>query len=123
MTVHYEVAGRGFPLLLLPGAAADGAAWRKAGYVELLADTFACVMVDPPGMGRSAEPGDDAAFGVGAIASAVVEVADELGLERFAIWGASAGGSAGIVVAAEYPDRVAALVLSGAWPGDLSRWR
>jgi pimeloyl-ACP methyl ester carboxylesterase len=123
MRLHHEVVGEGLPLLLLPGAAADGSAWREAGFVDALADAFTCVLIDPPGMGRTPWPDSDDAFTPGAIARAAVDIADGLGAARFAVWGSSAGAAPSIVLAAEHPDRVAALVLSGAWPADWSGWR
>ena len=123
MKLHHELAGRGVPLILLPGAAADGSAWRQAGFVDGLEDMFQCVMVDPPGMGLSGWPADNGAFAAGSIAHAVVDIADRLELERFVIWGASAGAAPAIVVAAEHPERVHALILSGAWPDDWRLWR
>ena len=60
---------------------------------------------------------------MGAIAEAVLGVADELGLERFAVWGVSAGGCAAMVLAAEHRERVERLVVSGAWPYDLEEHR
>jgi 3-oxoadipate enol-lactonase/4-carboxymuconolactone decarboxylase len=116
--LHYDVGGEGCPLLLLPGAAADGSVWLRAGFVSLLEDEFTCVLFDPPGIGLSEAPSDREASSVGAIADDVVALADELGFGRFALWGASAGGAVATVVAVEDPGRVAALVLSGAWPGD-----
>jgi pimeloyl-ACP methyl ester carboxylesterase len=95
-----------------------GSVWRLAGFVSLLADEFACVLFDPPGIGLTEAPSDPRASAVGAIADDVVALSDQLGFDRFALWGASAGGAAAIVVAVEQPGRVAAVVLSGAWPGD-----
>lgn len=118
MRLHHAVVGEGLPLLLLPGAAADGSAWREAGFVDALADAFTCVLIDPPGMGRSPWPDSDDGFAAGAIAQAVLDVAESLDVERFAVWGASAGGAPAIVIAAEQPDRVDALILSGSWPDD-----
>ena len=123
MRLHHEVVGEGLPLLLLPGAAADGSVWRHAGFVDALADAFTCVLIDPPGMGRTPWPDDDDAFTPAAIARAALDVADLLGAARFAVWGSSAGCAPSIVLAAERPDRVEALVLSGAWPADWSAWR
>jgi pimeloyl-ACP methyl ester carboxylesterase len=116
--LHYEVAGEGFPLLLLPGAGANGSAWRRAGFVSLLENEFACVLFDPPGIGSSEAPSDAEASAVARIAEDVVALADRLRFDRFALWGASAGGAAAMVVAVEHPGRVDAIVLSGAWPGD-----
>lgn len=121
--LHYEVVGEGFPLVLLPGAASDGSAWHHAGFVSLLEHEFACVLFDPPGMGSSDVPSDLEEWGVGAIAEDVVALADQLRFDRFALWGASAGGAAATVVVAEHPGRVVALVLSGQWPADQEQWR
>jgi pimeloyl-ACP methyl ester carboxylesterase len=123
MRLHHEVVGEGLPLLLVPGAAADGSAWREAGFVDALADAFTCVLIDPPGMGASPWPDSDDGFAAGAIARAVLDVADGLELDRFAVWGASAGSAPAIVIAAEQPDRVEALILSGSWPDDWTRYR
>jgi pimeloyl-ACP methyl ester carboxylesterase len=47
--LHYDVAGEGFPLLLLPGAGASGRVWLRAGFVSPLQDEFACVLFDCAG--------------------------------------------------------------------------
>src|SRR5829696_1207124 len=103
MHLHHEVVGQGLPLLLLPGAAADGSAWREAGFVDALADVFTCVLVDPPGMGRSPWPDSDDGFAAGAIARAALDVADRLEVDRLAVWGSSTGSAPAIVIAAEQP--------------------
>jgi pimeloyl-ACP methyl ester carboxylesterase len=114
--LHYELVGAGFPLFLLPGAAADGLVWWSAGYVDELSTGFRCVLVDPPGMGGSGTPAAVESYAVDAIARDVLALADALALDRFAVWGASAGGAVGLVLAATHPQRVAALVTSGWWP-------
>src|SRR5262245_10756669 len=101
--LHYEVVGRGFPLFLLPGAGADASVWRRAGFVSLLESDFACVLFDPPGIGESGVAADRGAWAVEAIADDVVAVADHLGSDRFALWGASTGGSVAMVVAVSIP--------------------
>ena len=62
-------------------------------------------------MGGSLVPDADDGFAAGAIARAALDVADGLDVERFAVWGASAGSAPAIVIAAEQPDRVDALIL------------
>ena len=68
------------------------------------------VAIDQPGHGRSAHlpPGTDYSF-VGAI-NAILDVADALGWERFALLGHSMGGGIGSLIAAACPDRVERLV-------------
>jgi pimeloyl-ACP methyl ester carboxylesterase len=72
-------------------------------------------MVDPRGMGQSARPTDIEQYGIGERAADVLAIADELGFSQFAFWGGSLGGAVGLVLAAEQPQRLVALVLSGQW--------
>lgn len=68
------------------------------------------VAIDQPGHGRSAHlpPGTDYSF-LGAI-NAILDVADALGWERFALLGHSMGGGIGSLIAAACPDRIQRLV-------------
>ena len=68
------------------------------------------VAIDQPGHGRSAHlpPGTDYSF-VGAI-NAILDVADALGWETFALLGHSMGGGIGSLIAAACPDRIERLV-------------
>jgi pimeloyl-ACP methyl ester carboxylesterase len=113
--LHYEVAGRGFPLVLVPGVTLDGSFWRMAGYVDRLSSDFCCVLVDPRGMGQSSRPAGLDGYAIGETAADVLAIADDLGFSQFAYWGGSQGGSVGLVLAVEQPQRLACLVLSGAW--------
>jgi pimeloyl-ACP methyl ester carboxylesterase len=69
-------------------------------------------------MGRSERPATADGYAIGRVAADVLAVADELGFERFAVWGGSAGAAVGTVLAVEAPERVAALVAVGGWPVD-----
>lgn len=68
------------------------------------------VAIDQPGHGRSAHlpPGTDYSF-VGAI-NAILDVADALGWERFALLGHSMGAGIGSLIAAACPERIERLV-------------
>ena len=68
------------------------------------------VAIDQPGHGRSVHlpPGTDYSF-VGAI-NAILDVADALGWEQFALLGHSMGGGIGSLIAAACPDRIDRLV-------------
>jgi pimeloyl-ACP methyl ester carboxylesterase len=80
------------------------------------ARTIRLVSYGRPGYGGSTpQPGRD----VAAAAGDVAEVADALGLERFAVMGASGGGPHALACAALLPDRVTgAVVLAGIAPFD-----
>jgi len=73
--------------------------WWSACYVDELSSDFTCVLVDPPGMGGSGTPHRVEAYSLDAIAGDVLALADALGLDRFAVWGQSAGAAVGFVLA------------------------
>jgi pimeloyl-ACP methyl ester carboxylesterase len=114
--VHYDVVGHGYPLVMVAGATLHGSFWTRAGYVDALADQFRCVLVDPRGMGGSSRPAEPSDYSIRETTADVLAIAHQLELGRFAFWGGSLGGSVGLVLAAEHPRRVTALVLSGAGP-------
>lgn len=100
--------------------------FRIAGYVDGLMD-FACVLFDHRGHGASDAPRDAAAYTVTHHVDDVLALADHLGLETFVFCGYSAGARIGYQLAADHPDRVAALVALGTVDseseGDLEEWR
>ena len=67
---------------------------------------------DRPGFGESTfQPGRT----IGAWATDVAELADQIALGRFAIVGVSGGAPCALACAARIPDRVRRVALSGAW--------
>jgi pimeloyl-ACP methyl ester carboxylesterase len=113
VSVFYELEGDGSPLFLLGGAGVDGSAWRKAGYTAQLASDYRCIAVDPRGYGRSSRPAEPEAMRLEEMAADVLAVADELGFERFTLWGHSAGAYVVYTLAAAEPSRVTAIVGAG----------
>ena len=99
--------GRGPRVLALHG-------WldNAASFIPLAQhlDGIDLVAIDQPGHGRSAHlpPGTDYSF-VGAI-NAILDVADALGWERFALLGHSMGAGIGSLIAAACPERIDRLV-------------
>lgn len=70
------------------------------------------VALDLRGHGNSAAPADGN-YNVGALASDIGAVVDQLDIPRFVLVGHSMGGAAAIEYAASHPDRVLGLVLVG----------
>jgi pimeloyl-ACP methyl ester carboxylesterase len=68
------------------------------------------VMLDLPGHGRSAHLGPGADYNLMVTFNAVLDVADVLGWERFAVLGHSMGAGIGSMLAAALPQRVTRLV-------------
>jgi len=100
--------------VLVSPFATPAAEWRKLGYVDRLVDRYRVLAVDSLGHGRSGTPHDGDAYRPPDVAADIVAAMDAAGVGRAALWGYSRGGWLVAVVAAEYPDRVAAMV-AGSW--------
>lgn len=116
--ISFEDAGAGPAIVLLPGWTMSAADWRDAGYIDLLAPSHRVLAVDPLGNGRSDKPHELEAYRWPDIAADIVAVLDATGIERATVWGYSRGAPLAAAMAAEFPGRVAALVLVGG--GDLT---
>jgi pimeloyl-ACP methyl ester carboxylesterase len=103
-----EVEGHGDPVLFVHGLLASSATWQ-----EVLGPASAgrpAIAVDMPGFGCSDRPWPYD-YTAGAQARSLVEYLDARAIARAAIVGNSLGGAVAMLVAAEQPDRVTALVL------------
>jgi pimeloyl-ACP methyl ester carboxylesterase len=112
LNIGYEESGQGFPVIVLHGFPDDAHAWDdvapplvKAGYRVLapyLRGYGPTSFRDPkaPRMAEQAAIGQD-----------VIDFADALKLDRFALSGYDWGGRAACIAAALHPDRVRAAVL------------
>ena len=112
--IHYETSGQGPPIVLLNGSLMDSSSWRLAGYPEALTG-FTLVAMDWRGCGRSDKPHDPKAYALDLNVDDVLAVADELGLDRFAVFGFSWGGAIAWEVARAQPERTSALIAMGCW--------
>lgn len=113
--ISYEVEGDGRPLMLLHGWCSDRSWWIEPGYVDELRNDHRLVLVDTRGHGASDRPHEGAAYTAEALTGDVFAVADAEALDRFAIWGQSYGGWIAWMTAATGPQRVPAIVTTGAW--------
>jgi pimeloyl-ACP methyl ester carboxylesterase len=116
--ISFEDAGSGRAMVLIPGATMSAADWRDAGYVDRLSGSRRVLAVDPLGNGLSDKPHDPEAYAWPAVAADIVAAMDAAGVEQAGVWGYSRGAALATGIAADFPDRVAALILSGG--GDLS---
>lgn len=117
----------------MPGWLADATDWRSSGhlvpagrYVERLADRYTVIAVDPLGHGRSQKPHDRSAYEFPDLAADIIAPLDAAAIDRAIVWGYSRGAYLAAVAAAEFPERVAGLILGGnplthqGWPEDWS---
>ena len=108
--IFYRIAGSGPPLLLLHGYPQTSAMWHAIAPV--LAETYTVIAPDLRGYGRSIQPApsaDHAAHSKRAMARDLIALMDHLGFERFLVGAHDRGGRVAHRMAADFPDRVAAL--------------
>lgn len=103
--IRYMAAGDGPPLVHLHGA---GGLRLTPGH-DLLSRQFRVVAFEMPGFGNS--PENRKSRDMAELAATMAKAASALGLDRFNLMGTSFGGKAALWLAAQEPQRVAALVL------------
>jgi pimeloyl-ACP methyl ester carboxylesterase len=106
--LRYEVGGDGPVLLLIPGAAADAAAF--AGIGPRLRDRFTVVAYDPRGTCRSPQLGPPSDITVQMQADDAHRLLTEAGLGPAVVFGSSAGAVTGLELVARHPEQVRCLV-------------
>lgn len=109
ISIHYETAGQGRPLLLLHGNGETHAIFDKA--VPLLAERFTVYALDTRGHGQSSPVSE---YHYADMAEDVRCFLSALSLERPALYGFSDGGIVGLLLASAYPQLLSQLVVSGA---------
>ena len=112
--IAYEACGSTGPaVVFIPSwAIVHQRQWKAQ--VPYLARHARVVTFDPRGNGRSDRPESPAAYSDREAAGDAVAVMDALGLERAALVGLSGGVGPALIVAAEHPQRVDAVVAMGA---------
>ncbi len=107
----YRRGGSGSTVVLLHGIPGQGRAWDAVRAV--LDGSFDVVVPDLIGFGDSHRPSAPTIEDVGpaAQAAAVIELLDELGVQRATVVGHDFGAPVGVLVAAARPDLVGALAL------------
>ena len=108
--LHAVIGGAGPPLLLIHGWPETWYAWRMV--MPTLAEDFEVIAVDQRGIGLSDKPKDG--YDTRTLANDFVALVDELGHQRFALYGTDTGMPIAYALAADHPDRVERLIVSEA---------
>ena len=126
--IHYEVEGKGAPLVLLHGFGVSGDAWRTGGHVVALRDEFQVICMDARGHGRSDKPHDPEAYRLPERVRDVTAVLDAIGVETAYFLGFSLGGVTGFGLCKYAPSRFRSVIALGAqpyseeFPEDFEEW-
>lgn len=115
--VHYRRWGNGPVVLMLHGSPQSSCAMARLA--EFFArQGFCAIAPDTPANGLSDSLANSAHCTIRDYARALIEFADALGIERFAVYGFHTGAAIATVSAACYPDRITGLLCEG-----LSAWQ
>jgi pimeloyl-ACP methyl ester carboxylesterase len=109
--IRYESAGDGPPLILVGGFTQWAAQWEAAGYVDVLAERFRVIRVDPLGHGASDKPHDAGSYRWSSVIADLLAVADAEALAQPMWWGFSRGAAMVQDLAYLHPERVRAVVM------------
>lgn len=110
--MHYELAGRGAPVLLISGLSAPSVGW--ALQAAALAPHFQVVTFDNRGVGQSDLP-PEPVYSTGQLADDAAALLRHLRIARAHVVGASMGGTIAIELALRHPRLVRSLTLACTW--------
>jgi haloacetate dehalogenase len=110
--IFARLGGEGPPLFLLHGYPQTHVMWHRVA--PALSQHFRLILCDLRGYGASSIPTADAqhfSYSKRAMAQDILDIAGELGYERFFLCGHDRGARVGYRLALDYPDRVEKLTL------------
>jgi pimeloyl-ACP methyl ester carboxylesterase len=114
--IRYARAGSGPVLVVLPTSA--GLAFSPG--IDLLAEAFDVIMLDPPGWGES--PADQVSADLPALAITTAAAVAAIGVQQYHLAGGSMGGVHALWLAARYPERVLSLAVDGSMAFRKDHW-
>jgi len=116
--LHYLAAGHGTPLILLHGYAETSRMWRPI--IPALADRFAVIAPDLPGIGDSDIPADG--LDMKSAAVRIHDLAQSLGVQKAEVVGHDIGLMVAYSYAAQFPTEVTKLALMDAFLPGVPGW-
>lgn len=111
--VAYEVTGSGDHFVLVHGSTGGRSTWMQQ--TPALAERFTVVLPEYAGGGETPLPADGSPLTVDLLVDQVLEVADEVGAERFHLAGYSLGAVVVTALAGRAPERVRSLAIVNGW--------
>ena len=111
VSLYYEEAGSGTPLIFVHEFAGDWRSWEAQ--MRFFSRYYRCITYSARGFKPSAVPADPAMYSQAHARDDVIAVLDHLKVDRAHVCGLSMGGFATLHVGITYPDRVRSLVIAG----------
>ena len=113
LTLHYEIHGKGAPVVLLHGITVSFERnYADCGWIERLnGQGLQVIGLDFRGHGRSDKPVDSAAYGTASLAGDVLALLAHLRLDRVAVVGYSLGSAIALHLLHAHPARFSRAVL------------
>ena len=114
---HYSLTGNKNQqlILLLHGFTGDSQDFNSV--ISLLSQSYCCLAVDLPGHGRTRVSGDESCYNISNTAKALIELLDDLQIDKCLLLGYSMGGRLALYMTLHFPDRFDQVVLESASPG------
>jgi 2-succinyl-6-hydroxy-2,4-cyclohexadiene-1-carboxylate synthase len=85
--------------------------------IELLSDEFSCLILDLPGHGKTQVFGGNEYYTMAYTAQALINLLDELNIDKCFLVGYSMGGRLGLYLTLHFPERFFQVILESASPG------
>jgi len=113
VNISYTTYGSGYPVLFLQGSGPGASGWLNFRYnVQHFVDQgYQVIIPDLPGFGDSDKP--DLDYTLDFFAESMMDFANQLDLEKFALVGNSLGGAISLGMSLANPDRISHLMLMG----------
>jgi 2-hydroxymuconate-semialdehyde hydrolase len=108
---HILDIGEGDIILLIHGSTGSIADWQES-IAYRLAKSYRVVAFDSYGFGLS-ERNDEFKYGHALWTQQAIDVLDALGIEQVVVVGHSAGAMTAVLLAADYPERIRGVILTG----------
>lgn len=108
-SVHYEVFGRGRPVILLHGWLESWGLWQET--MDFLSSSYRTYAIDFWGFGESDKRRET--FTVPDFVQLVNDFMEEMGIKNAPLVGHSMGGTVSLSVAINYPEKVSKVVVIG----------
>jgi pimeloyl-ACP methyl ester carboxylesterase len=114
LTLHYDLRGRGHPVVLLHGFTSRGSTWERHGWLDLLGEAgLRPIAPDARSHGRSDRVLDAASCSTKVLAADVAALLDKLEIPQASLVGFSMGGGTALQLAMDRPERVTRIAVAG----------